>query len=76
MKERIKKFIKENELTVLSAALAVGTAVGTAFAINKIVDGKTISSVHRRDFEDGAMEVYLGLKNGSVQAFHWNAITE
>lgn len=71
MKERIKKFFKENDVAILSAALAVGTAVGTAFAINKIVDGKTIVGIGKREFEDGVVEVKIDLKNGLSEFAHW-----
>jgi hypothetical protein len=73
VKERLKKFYEDHEPLVLGVVIGAASFGATLLVINKIIDGKDIRTVQRMMYDDGAMDVRVILKNGSMQHFGWKA---
>jgi hypothetical protein len=71
VKERLKRFYKKNETSIVGTTYIVTAIVVAALTTRKIVEGMQINDVMRRMYEDGTMDLAICLKNGNVQNFHW-----
>lgn len=71
MKNKIKQFYARHQVGVIITAAGIYAAGATYLTVKNIVEGKDILAVSRKVYDDGAMDVAVTLKNGTVQFWSW-----
>jgi hypothetical protein len=72
-KRRLQRFYEDHAYVILPVVIGAASFGASLLVINKIIDGKDIRTVQRMMYDDGAMDVRVILKNGSIQHFGWKA---